>query len=114
MLTLPLIRLHFSAWTPFKIHTHAPFTSPTSAAKREQSNAGEVKVSQDFILSTRPCPTTSPWFDFSAFAILFLTLGCLLSSYTDAADSAEEGEDGDDGEENYRNYNDHYMYMRAK
>ena len=82
----------------FKIHTHAPFTSPTSAAKREQSNAGEVKVSQDFILSTRPCPTTSPWFDFSAFAILFLTLGCLLSSYTDAADSAEEGEDGDDGE----------------
>ena len=31
----------------FKIHTHAPFTSPTSAAKREQSNAGEVKVFQD-------------------------------------------------------------------
>ena len=70
-----------------------PFTSPTSAAKREQSNAGEVKVSQDLIFSTRPCPTSSP---FSTFAILFLTLGCLLSSYTDAADSAEEGEDGDD------------------
>ena len=96
---------------PFKIHTHAPFASPTSAAKREQSNAGEVKVSQDLIFSTRPCPTSSPWFDFSAFAILFLTLGCLLSSYTDAADSAEEGEDGDDGEENYLNYDEDLTMM---
>ena len=47
---------------------------------------------------------------------MFLTLGCLLSSYTDAADSAEEGEeedveDGDNGEENYLNYDEDLTMM---
>ena len=53
-----------------------------------------------------PLQSIKYWFDFSTFAILFLTLGCWLSSYTDAADSAEEEEDGDDGEENYHNYDE--------
>ena len=97
---------------PFKIHTHAPFTSPTSAAKREQSNAGEVKVFQD-LFNTRPCPTSSIkyWFDFSTFAFLLLSLGCFLPCYIDAADSAEEGEDGDDGEENYLNSDEDLTMM---
>ena len=89
-----------------------PSQVPHQPPQREQSNAGEVKVFQD-LFNTRPCPTCSIkyWFDFSTFAILFLSLGCLLSSYTDAADSAEEGEDGDDGEENYRNYDEDLTMM---
>ena len=87
-----------------------PSQVPHQPPQREQSNAGEVKVFQD-LFNPRPCPTFLPWFDFSAFAILFLTLGCLLSSYTDAADSAEEGEDGDDGEENYCNHDEDLTMM---